>query len=416
MVDELSLNCDSDCGRIEAKGLEKAFAAELTPRQVLTGSRRPGVKALSGLSFLVQPGESVALLGRNGSGKSTLLRLIAKTLEPSAGTLRVEGRVGGIIDLMAGLHPELTGRENLALQAALLGLSRKDIDRFLPSMVAFSELDEPSLTRPVRTYSLGMLLRLSFSVAVHTEPDIFIIDEALAVGDGYFQWKCLREIQRMKQRGVTLLFVSHLADQAEMICDRALWLDHGRLVADGSMDEVGTAYQKDSMKQVLENQAAPTDHRLMALMPSVRFGNQGARILEFQLRNGQGRPQRVFRPHEPAEFYMVLEVLRPLTGYTLGLGLEKPGQPLFLAFSGDYGWERTVQPGRYKSSIWIDHFPLVPGTYYPTLSLHEQHSGDVVLDSLIKTQTLRILDPDHGAPLPLRGLIHQPLTLIHAEK
>ncbi len=197
--------------------------------------------ALQDVSFAVQPGESVALVGRNGSGKSTLLRILCGITRPARGVSQVHGRFATLIALGAGFDTERTGRENIFLNAAIQGVYRREISKIMDQIIDFAELGE-FIDVPVKRYSSGMVTRLGFSIAVHILPEIIFIDEVLAVGDSAFQEKCIQRIARMKSEGRTLMFVSHAADTVRELCERALWLNHGRLQMDGPTDEVLQAY------------------------------------------------------------------------------------------------------------------------------------------------------------------------------
>lgn len=193
-------------------------------------------QALEDVSLSIEQGDAVGLLGLNGSGKSTLLKLISGVMRPDSGTVRVRGRVAGLIEVGAGLHPDLTGRENVFLNGAILGMSEADVRRHFDAIVDFSGI-EPFLDTEVKFYSSGMFLRLAFSVAVHTEPDIFLIDEILSVGDEPFQAKCIERIQQLSAEGRTLVVVSHDLDTIEKVCQRGLLLAGGHKVVDGRLDE-----------------------------------------------------------------------------------------------------------------------------------------------------------------------------------
>jgi ABC-2 type transport system ATP-binding protein/lipopolysaccharide transport system ATP-binding protein len=203
--------------------------------------RREDFWALRGIDLNVQPGEAVGLMGPNGSGKSTLLRLMARTIHPTWGEVIVRGRVAPIIEIGVGFHYELTGRENVYLSSSLYGLTRGEIDRIYSSIVEFSELGE-FMDVPAKNYSSGMYARLGFSIAVHLDPDILLIDEALAVGDAHFQQKCQKRMMEFRRRGKTIVLVSHSADAIRMLCDRACLLEHGAIVYSGRVNEVAEAY------------------------------------------------------------------------------------------------------------------------------------------------------------------------------
>lgn len=206
------------------------------PRRALNLLRGRSYLAIEDISFQVQKGESVALIGRNGAGKSTSLGLVAGVMRPSSGSVYVVGRVASMLELGGGFHPELTGRENIRLNATLLGLRRKELKERLDKIIEFSELGE-FIDEPIRVYSSGMLAKLGFSVITQVDPDILIIDEVLAVGDISFQRKCLDTINEFKKKGVTILFVSHNLADVEKICDKVIWIENHR------MKEMGDAHQ-----------------------------------------------------------------------------------------------------------------------------------------------------------------------------
>ncbi|MDB4970713.1 MAG: transporter related [Myxococcales bacterium] len=198
---------------------------------------------LRNISFDVRRGETVGLVGQNGSGKSTLLRLIAGAAYPNEGRISVRGRIAPLLALGAGFHPDMTGRECIEINATALGLRRHEITDRFDTVVAFAELAD-FIDTPVRYYSSGMLARLGFSVAVHTDPDLLLVDEVLAVGDHAFQLKCIERIDQLRAGGTTILFVSHDSEQVRRLCDRVLWLKHGRLVWDGPVAAALEQYGK----------------------------------------------------------------------------------------------------------------------------------------------------------------------------
>lgn len=198
---------------------------------------------LRDIQLELPPGSSVALIGKNGSGKSTLLKLISKILYPTSGEVTINGKIATLLELGAGFHPDFTGRENIFFNGSILGFTRKQIQSKLDSIISFSELG-PYIDMPVRSYSTGMYMRLGFSVAIHMEPDILLMDEILAVGDFEFQRKCINEILRLKSEGKTIIFVSHSGEQAQMICDQALWLEDGQIKLSGPSRDVVQAYEK----------------------------------------------------------------------------------------------------------------------------------------------------------------------------
>jgi ABC-type polysaccharide/polyol phosphate transport system ATPase subunit len=209
---------------------------------LLHSRRMERFQALKDISLAMYHGESVALIGHNGAGKSTLLNLTTGLCRPDGGRVEVNGRIAALLDLGAGFHPDLTGAENVRINAALLGLTRRQVRESYDEVVAFSGIGD-FIDEPLRTYSSGMVMRLAFSVAVCVDPDILIIDEVLGVGDATFQAKCFERIMQFRQAGKTILCVSHSTSMLEDICTRAVWLDHGRVMDDGPLTRVLQAYR-----------------------------------------------------------------------------------------------------------------------------------------------------------------------------
>jgi ABC-2 type transport system ATP-binding protein len=213
--------------------------------------RRNPFYALKNVSFEVNRGESVAIIGANGSGKSTLLSLICGLTTPDTGFIRLNGRVAALLDLGSGLHFDLTGAENLRLNASLLGLSRLRTEMLFDKIVEFAELGD-FINEPLRTYSTGMVMRLTFAVAMHVDPDVLVVDEVLAVGDRAFQQKCFDRMLSFRDAGHTLLVVSHSGPMLREICSRGIWLDHGTLIQDGDINAVLDVYEQRGVSTVLE--------------------------------------------------------------------------------------------------------------------------------------------------------------------
>lgn len=229
------------------------------------GRKRGETSALSGVSFSVAAGEAVGIIGSNGSGKSTLLKILCGITAPSAGKVTVEGRVAALLELGVGFHPEYTGLENIYLNGALYGQSRKETEEKIPRILEFADIGD-FINRPVKTYSDGMFLRLAFAAMIETDPHILVVDEALAVGDLAFQAKCFTRLRELKEKGCTLLYVSHDPDSIRRLCDRVLWLEGGRLCMDGKTEEVTGAYLAHALGQ------GSTRH-------GNRFGDQTGAIL-----------------------------------------------------------------------------------------------------------------------------------------
>lgn len=202
------------------------------------------VHALKDITFSINKGESVGIIGRNGAGKSTLLKLIANVSQPTKGKVSISGRVAPLIELGAGFHPELTGNENVILNGVILGMKESEIEKKLPEIIDFAEIPD-FMDVPIKYYSSGMYLRLAFSVAIFTNPDILLMDEILSVGDGRFQRKCMKKMQEFKKNDVTMILVSHSADQVKSFCDRVLYLKDGKLEFDGNVDDGLELYGKE---------------------------------------------------------------------------------------------------------------------------------------------------------------------------
>ncbi len=235
---------------IQAQNLSKCYQLYNQPmdrlKQFLWRSKRQFFRemwALRDVDFSIMPGEVVGIVGRNGAGKSTLLQLVCGTLSPSSGEITVNGRIAALLELGAGFNPEFSGRENILMSAAIMGLSQSEIATRLETIIDFSEI-RYFIDQPVKTYSSGMFVRLAFSVAINVDPDILVIDEALSVGDGAFARKSFDRIMQLKNAGKTILFCSHSIYQVVAICDRAIWLDHGKIAMIGTADDVANAYSQ----------------------------------------------------------------------------------------------------------------------------------------------------------------------------
>ncbi len=287
--------------------------------------------ALQNIAFEVEAGTTVGIVGPNGSGKSTLLQIISGTLEPTHGDVWHEGRVAALLELGAGFDPEFTGAENVYMNAALLGLTRREIDALFPEIERFAEIG-PFLHQPVKTYSSGMYVRLAFAIAASVEPDILVIDEALAVGDAVFQHRCLRRLNELQERGRTILFVSHDLAAVRALCTRAILLNAGRLVADGKPAEVLNRYQKIIMAREeayeAEMVAGPQvtgkpsdDESLPPLSYSYRHGNGSAEILGVELADAAHRRVEIVETGEPLRLRVAARFHRdvedPVVGFLI---------------------------------------------------------------------------------------------------
>lgn len=266
--------------------------------------------ALKDVSFEVEAGTTTGIVGPNGSGKSTLLQIITGTLEPTHGSVSIEGRVAALLELGAGFNPEFTGIENVFMNAALMGLSRSETEHLLPEIASFAEIGD-FIYQPLKTYSSGMYVRLAFAAAIAVAPELLIIDEALAVGDAVFQHRCMRRIKEMQENGTTILFVSHDPGAVRALCNRAILLNHGEKIAEGTPSDVLNRYQKIIMarQQAYEANLAVADgaataneffeRPVMPLSYVYRHGDRSAEVLQVQLLDGAMRPIELVETGEP---------------------------------------------------------------------------------------------------------------------
>ena len=267
-------------------------------------------KALDNVSFKVAQGERLAIIGQNGAGKSTLLKILSRITEPTSGRVTVKGRVSSLLEVGTGFHPELTGRENIFLNGAVLGMSKGEIRRKFDEIVAFSEV-EKFIDTAVKYYSSGMYVRLAFSVAAHLDPDVLILDEVLAVGDVKFQQKCLEQMKYASHEGRTVLFVSHGMQAVMQICPHAVLLEHGQVIANGPTAEVITAY----MGVAFLGTDAPENDTHSHFLGKEKHGDDTARLIETRLRNSEGTISSELMFHNPGQIEMDFEILRTVGEY-----------------------------------------------------------------------------------------------------
>jgi lipopolysaccharide transport system ATP-binding protein len=325
--------------------------------RALRGEREdpPTVWALRDVSFDVRPGEIVGIIGRNGAGKSTLLKLLSRITAPTTGEIELRGRVGALLEVGTGFHPELTGRENVYLNGAILGMKRAEIRRKFDAIVAFSEI-EKFLDTPVKHYSSGMFMRLAFAVAAHLEPEILIVDEVLAVGDAGFQKKCLSKMEDVSREGRTVLFVSHNMPAVTRLCPRTILLDDGRVKQDGPSHEIVSAYLTSGLGTTARREwrdpyGAPGDQFVRMLAVSVR-DEQGAVVDSVSITTSVALEIE----------YQVLEGGRRLVPNFHVLNQE--GAYVFVTSEVDSPWYRRERPpGRYVSRAWIPGNFLAEGTF-----------------------------------------------------
>ncbi len=291
---------------INARRVSKMYRMYAAPsahlKEMLTLGRRSYHRefwALRDISFDLERGQTLGLIGPNGSGKSTLLEIVTGILAPTTGRVRTHGRIAALLELGAGFNPEFTGRENVFLNGEIMGLPRAGIERNFPKIAAFAEIGE-FMEQPVKTYSTGMLVRLAFSAAIHVDPDILVVDEALSVGDAIFSNRCVQKFQELKARGVTVLLVSHDLGLVKLLSDRALLLYQGQMLAEGDPNDVINRY----IGMVLERQkaaepAAPPAGPAKPLDYSFRHGDRRAEVVHVELLNERGEPVSVVRSGEP---------------------------------------------------------------------------------------------------------------------
>ena len=264
--------------------------------------------ALHDATFEIRRGETFCIIGENGCGKSTLLQIVAGILEPTSGTVNVHGRVSALLELGAGFNPEFSGRDNVYLNGSILGLSTRQIDERYAEIEAFAEIGE-FIRQPVKTYSSGMVVRLAFAVAIHVDPEILLVDEALAVGDIYFRQRCLRKVHELRARGVTILFVTHAVGEVKEIGDRAMWLDRGRVAEIGdpgavvshylaAMTEKDTSYRHSAAPAAPSPAAAARAPEIVETIPNIdhRFGDGRAEIIGIAVLDERGRPLELLEP------------------------------------------------------------------------------------------------------------------------
>ncbi len=298
---------------IEFRGVSKSYPIYASPgdrlRELATFNRRSWHRdfhALADVSFAIPRGETFCIVGENGSGKSTTLQLMAGILHPTAGEVIVRGRVAALLELGAGFNHEFSGRDNVYLNAAIMGFSQREIDRKFRDIEAFAEIGD-FISQPVKTYSSGMVVRLAFAVAIHLDPDILLVDEALSVGDIYFRQRCMRKVNELRARGVTIVFVSHSTADVKAIGDRSMWLDHGRMREIGATDQVVSQY----LASIVLKDAVFLKHSRTAAVPAVaaseqvvhgipnidqRYGDGRAELLGIAVLDSAGVPVRMLEP------------------------------------------------------------------------------------------------------------------------
>ncbi|MCM5704930.1 ABC transporter ATP-binding protein [Larsenimonas salina] len=361
---------------IEIRRLEKTFKLFDRPldrfREAVTGHvHHSCYKALDDISFSVSPGEVLGVLGRNGAGKSTLLKLITGVLLPDSGEIEVDGRITGLLELGTGFNPELTGLQNIIANGLMLGMSHAEIEEQRNEIVEFSELGA-YIDEPLRTYSSGMTMRLAFSIAIHADPRCFLVDEALSVGDGYFQQKCMKKIREFKQRGGSILFVSHDLNAVKMLCDRALVIEGGSIVFQGSPDDAVNVYNRIMARQAEEEEGRRADRDQGA------YGSGEIQIIQGKATGRESLASSI-SSGEMLDIQLELEAKKSIEEVTLGLLIrDRFGQDIFGFNTFQLGETLSFAAGErrfIRISICAD---IAPGKYTLTAALHsrEHHLDD----------------------------------------
>lgn len=390
---------------VSAQNLSKRFRVRRERRtsikERLVRGRAPGSEdfwALRDVTFDIPQGSFFGIVGHNGSGKSTVLKVLAGIYRPTAGHVEVNGRVSALLELGAGFHPELTGRENIRLNGTLLGLTRAQIDRSTDEIVEFAGIDE-FIDAPVKVYSSGMSIRLGFAIAVQADPEILIVDEVISVGDEEFQRKCSDHLFRLRNRGATIILVSHSMASVESICDHALWLDHGRVAARGRSHEVVQSYVDHVNRKEHDSSGEPEPDDLS--LSGVRIGSGEIRVVDLQILDGSGNERGFAVAGEPAVVRMVYEAKEDLAAVDFGLG--------FIHESGAYVAgpnSRPVGPfdvtrGTGFVDFVMDDVLLEPGAYWLSTAAVR---GDYMYDHLDRGFAMKV----RGTPRGGAGLVGLP--------
>lgn len=327
---------------IEVRNITKSFKVFLdkghTLKELTLFKKRRQYETravLNGISFDVKKGEAVGLIGQNGCGKSTTLKLLTRIMYPDSGTIELRGRVSSLIELGAGFHPDMSGRQNIYTNASIFGLTKKEIDARVNDIIAFSELEE-FIDNPVRTYSSGMYMRLAFAVAINVDADVLLIDEILAVGDIAFQAKCFNKLREIKAAGTTIVIVSHSLGQIEQICERSIWIHEGKIAKEGFPRDVHIEYQrymglKREEIQQKENQAQEKneeqddiDHAMMGIQNTEnRWGNGKACINRVVFADKEGKEKAVFRCGEYMSIRVAYEIHEYIEDAFLGIAIYR---------------------------------------------------------------------------------------------
>ena len=366
--------------------------------------------ALKGVSFNVPAGRTYGIIGRNGSGKSTALKLVAGITKPTTGTVKVEGRISALIELGAGFHPEISGRENVFINGIMLGLTKREVASRFDEIVEFAELKD-FIDAPVKTYSSGMYMRLGFAVAIHVDPDVLLVDEVLAVGDEGFTHKCLDKFGEFKRRGKTILLVTHSLNLVEKFCDEALWLDSGKVRGAGDPKRVVSAYltdvEKSEERELIAGDAKEAEAPAVEDMSRVvegRWGSREIEITEVTLTGADGQTSHIYQSGDRLAVTLRVRAHEPTSDFVFGVGLySAEGVTCY----GTNTYLEGLQPeeirGDGEVTFTIDSLDLVEGTYKLDVAVHKRDGYSYDYHRLLytfrvksRTQDVGIYRPHHA--------------------
>jgi ABC-type polysaccharide/polyol phosphate transport system ATPase subunit len=379
-------------------------------------------QALNNVSFDVTRGQTFGVIGRNGSGKSTALKLVAGITKPTTGLVKVQGRISALIELGAGFHPEISGRENVFINGVMLGMSKREIQQRFDEIVEFAEMRE-FIDAPVKTYSSGMYMRLGFAVAIHVDPDVLLVDEVLAVGDEGFTHKCLDKFAEFKRRNKTILFVTHSLGMVERFCDEAVWLDAGHKRAQGDPTRVVGAYVTDVERQE-EQFLATTDQKSRAEAGSVpvasagpvdageiatdmsraaegRWGSGEVVITDVALLSDQGQPTHIFHTGEPLTLRLGVHAKRTVADFVFGVGIyNAEGLCVYGTNTDIEEHEPDSFSGDAEVRFEIEALDLVEGTYKLDVAVHKRDGAPYDYHRLLYTFRVKSRLKDVGIYRP----------------
>lgn len=336
------------------RGIMQRLRHPLSPNRELVDLEE--IWALRDVNFEIKQGERVGIIGRNGAGKSTLLKILSRITHPTTGRVTLNGRVASLLEVGTGFHPELTGRENIYLNGAILGMTRQEITRKFDEIVAFAEV-EKFLDTPVKHYSSGMYVRLAFAVAAHLEPEILLVDEVLAVGDAQFQKKCLGKMEDVSKEGRTVLFVSHQMNAIRRLCDRCLWIEHGQLKLTEKTVHVLSVYESALAGHSTQNDITRTDLSIPA------------QFLEWAIIEPKAEKTNFLSTFESITFKMIIQVNKPILDGTHGIALWNSDHQLIWAWAA---YNMNIQPGKWAFTYTLPYLPLRPGVYSWHVSMQNE--------------------------------------------